>query len=532
MASIFIPTRITTFTVTIFVLLMGFYGLLAVDAGQRLVVESTFVDRDALQASRVAIRSDATQGKPINITQQPLWTRLTSALTSQKHMYGRDSYFDTHVYLAQMPDLDAMVLGLHAALAGICMVFGALQFVPGVRKRFPRWHRRLGLIFVVFGLIAMLLSVVYLIRTPPTDTYGGLTFYLGLWLLAIAVSGALCMAMFHILRRDISQHQVYMALAYGLMLTAPLLRYDWIGLGVFLHDELSFNEINYAVNVFLIPQSYLLGYLLVLFNRGYPRAFVPTSRSNASVSSNRFLNLWVTAATLFGLACVATIGRYYRGNLNAASDIFDVMVPTSVWANHLLVIDGSVVLQWLFILASGVVFLTFPVLLRAIYGKPSEVDTGSRLASGAAWIFAVASVVVGAVQLCWAWQLGLPSHETASAGAGNLIGGTACLLLGIGMCWACRCRALALFKEWAVFSVLFAASPVAFLWTLRALWQYGLPQIYVDQSHAYTVASAAGPGLAMFAFLYVTYGEANRRTYGQAQRGERTNPCKAPGRTS
>mgnify|MGYP002700120954 CR=1 FL=1 len=496
--------RIAAFALTVSGLAVSLYGVLAIDAGQRLIQESYFIDRDELYLERHSLRAQVNLGNKIESSSQPWWTQLLSQITSQRHIYGDDSYFTTHLYLAKMPSVDALVLGIHATLAGICMVFGFIQFIPAARKHYPLWHRRMGKAFVAFGLLSMLLSMVYLLKTPPQDTYGGLTFHVGLWMLAISASFALFMAVFHIRKRQVAQHQVYMALAYGLMLTAPLLRYDWMILGSLWHQQLSFNEINYAVNVMLIPQSFLLAYVLVLFTRWSQKSPLVTPTKQALNISAK----WITASIVFSVMCMITLMSHYIGDLAANLSGLQYLIPPSVLNHHAEATNGSPVSRFIFLFSSCTALFAFPLALisSGLRLKHSNFTAMYNLSS---WSFALTTLVSGAVLLYWAWLLDMPTHLTASAGAGYLISGIPCIIFGLLLFYALLKGSVSYFFEWAVFALLFVASPAMFFWALNIFNIIGLPQLYIDQGHGYTIASAMGPIVAMLAFFNVAYGQAS-----------------------
>ncbi len=496
--------RIVAFALIVSGFIVSLYGVLAIDAGQRLIHESYFIDRDGLYLARQSLQADVIQGGKVESASQPWWTQLLSQITSQRHIYGDDSYFNTHLYLAKMPSLDALVLGIHATLAGICMVFGFIQFIPAARKRYPLWHRRMGKAFVAFGLLSMLLSMVYLLRTPPQDTYGGLTFHVGLWVLAISASFALFMAVFHIRKRQVAQHQVYMALAYGLMLTAPLLRYDWMVLGSLWHQHLSFNEINYAVNVMLIPQSFLLGYVLVLFTRWSQKSPLVTPTKQAHNISGK----WITAAIVFSALCMATLISHYTGDLVSNLRGLQYLIPPSVLNHHAEATNGAVVSRFIFLFSSCTALSAFPLVLisSSLRLKSSNFKAIHCLST---WAFALTTLVSGTVLLYWAWLVGMPSHLSASAGAGYLSSGIPSIIFGLLLFYALLKGSFSYFYEWAVFALLFVASPAMFFLALNIFNVIGLPQLYIDQGHGYTIASAMGPIVAMFAFFNVAYGQAS-----------------------
>lgn len=60
------------------------------------------------------------------------------------------------------------VLAIHLALAVLIMTGGALQFVPAIRSRWPRFHRWNGRVFVLSAMIAALagLEMIWTRKTP------------------------------------------------------------------------------------------------------------------------------------------------------------------------------------------------------------------------------------------------------------------------------------------------------------------------------------------------------------------------------
>jgi hypothetical protein len=101
--------------------------------------------------------------------------------------------------------------------------------------------------------------MVYLVRTPIADIYDQLTFYIGLWGLAVGVTFSLWMAVISMLRKQIAQHQAWMCINYGMLLTAPIQRYGWLAFGA-AAPELRQLEGNYAVTGVLVPLCVLIGY--------------------------------------------------------------------------------------------------------------------------------------------------------------------------------------------------------------------------------------------------------------------------------
>lgn len=267
----FLRTLALRLIALVLVVLLGFYGLLAIDMG-RVNSAPIFGDQQKIAAERIATtaavdayRSDANTESAAK--HSGIWLALMNKVTTPQYTYGSDSYFtDSLHHYAVMPKSNIAVLSLHNVLGGICMLFGAMQFWPAFRRHYPRWHRGFGMIYMVSVQAAMIMAGTYLYITPVAKIYDSFSFYVGLWALVVIVSASLWMSIYHLRRREIAQHQAYMAINFGALLTAPVLRYDWILFGAFF-PHLTFNTVNYLAAGILLPQSFIFGYLLLCVTR-------------------------------------------------------------------------------------------------------------------------------------------------------------------------------------------------------------------------------------------------------------------------
>jgi uncharacterized membrane protein len=108
---------------------------------------------------------------------------------------------------------------LHVVAASGFTTLGALQFIPGFRHRFPAWHRIMGRMLIVCGLIAGLSGLwmtIFYPRLPDTNDLLVLTrlVFSGA-MLAFIVLGFLA-----IRGRDIPSHRAWMMRAYAIGLGA------------------------------------------------------------------------------------------------------------------------------------------------------------------------------------------------------------------------------------------------------------------------------------------------------------------------
>ena len=124
-------------------------------------------------------------------------------------------------YWQSMPRFNQIVLGVHAVLATLALVLGPFQFLPSLRQRRPRLHRRLGYAYFGTGVPAMLLAFVYLSITPMDKIYGGAPFAVGLWGIAILTTFTFGTGLFHIVRGEVQAHRTIMVLNFGALLIAP-----------------------------------------------------------------------------------------------------------------------------------------------------------------------------------------------------------------------------------------------------------------------------------------------------------------------
>lgn len=92
------------------------------------------------------------------------------------------------------------------------MILGPLQFLPLLRARYPRFHRRSGRVFLfcgyVIGITALLMPFVMM-------PIGGINEAAGVLLFAVYFLTALSKAWWHILHRRTSLHREWMIRAFA-----------------------------------------------------------------------------------------------------------------------------------------------------------------------------------------------------------------------------------------------------------------------------------------------------------------------------
>jgi uncharacterized membrane protein len=113
---------------------------------------------------------------------------------------------------------------VHVFSSVIFCVLGAFQFSPGLRRRYPDWHRGAGRTLVPCGLVAALAGVwmtqFYPAELNPLASFDGPFLYAVRIVAASAMAVALCLGYAALRRRAIPQHRAWMLRGYALGLGA------------------------------------------------------------------------------------------------------------------------------------------------------------------------------------------------------------------------------------------------------------------------------------------------------------------------
>lgn len=107
----------------------------------------------------------------------------------------------------------------HIVSAVIYAVLGAFQFSPGIRRRWPRWHRHAGRLLVACGLVvapsALWLTIAHTGAGPAALVLASARIVFGSAMLVALVLGLAA-----ILRGNVPQHRAWMMRAYAIGLGA------------------------------------------------------------------------------------------------------------------------------------------------------------------------------------------------------------------------------------------------------------------------------------------------------------------------
>ncbi|MDF2626187.1 MAG: hypothetical protein K0R39_18 [Symbiobacteriaceae bacterium] len=113
-----------------------------------------------------------------------------------------------------------MPVVLHILCSSVYAILGAFQFAPGLRRRWPKWHRAAGQFLVVCGLIVGLSGLWMTLFYPRPDGTGELLLYAFRLLFGSAMVVSIILSVAAIRRGDVRGHGAWMARGYAIGLGA------------------------------------------------------------------------------------------------------------------------------------------------------------------------------------------------------------------------------------------------------------------------------------------------------------------------
>lgn len=494
--------------VLIAALTVAIYGTMTIDSAISHYLSS---DNPVALAKSIELREASESGKMTDIP--PGTSKYSSAyivllglVSSPTHGFGKGSLAEHGDVYASAPKINGTTLSLHILFGSFCLIFGGLQFWPAFRRRFPIWHRRIGVTYMVTVQISMIMSMVYLVLTPVPRVLDNLFFATGLWILAITVTASLWMSVYSLIRKQFAQHQAWMWINFGLLLSTPLQRLGWLTFG-YLFPDRRWAETNYAVSDAVIPFAIICSYLLFTWTRRRQ-----TMRAQATLPQRTHgvtgRGLALLLMPLLALSSYITVACYAFGQGIGSVGNAANLIPASVLANHHMVLSGSIVTRSLFVLATLMGLVSAGRFLWTAFIR--SVGSTSNGIQGA-WGLAAAGWVLGYTLLAWGIDLGLPSYATLSGGALTVLGGGACLLFSTALAYALLRSETAWIKEWGVFTLTcFLATPSFFL-VLPVLGMMGFEAQFVSAGHLFRIAEAGQWLLILVPFVYAVYGQATQQ---------------------
>lgn len=138
----------------------------------------------------------------------PALTGTTQLLTIQGGLSGSEVPADSVHYVE-----NALPITVHIIAGMLFGLLGPFQFVQGIRRRHPQWHRWTGRIFVASGAIA---AIAALWMNHYFPSFGGVAKYTSNMFFSIGLLFALGVALRAVMRGDIHSHRAWMMRAYAI----------------------------------------------------------------------------------------------------------------------------------------------------------------------------------------------------------------------------------------------------------------------------------------------------------------------------
>ncbi len=510
--------KISLFILSLIALSMLFYGLLAIDMG-RVNLLPFFDDTvlsERLQTIEQAKGSSEFKAGLEEARHSGVWMALMSAMTSAEYTYDGSGVYDTIVYYATMSSPQKIVLAIHNTLGGICVIIGAFQFLPGLRRRAPTLHKRIGKTYVVSVYTAMALAISYLYMTPVSDIFSELSFAFGLWMMAMLTLFSITMAIYHAMRKEIAQHQAYMALNFSILLSAPLLRYDWALMGMFLPIEKDFLEGQFTVIIMLLAHCVLSGYLIFCLNRWVQKDREKANTSQLTNTLGRIILKTKDAWPLLSALVVFSLAYHYIfllefGDMSAGIS----NLPASFIHYESQVLEPLFGTRVLLILASFVTFCVGAISLQKLFSKSENSKTYHANTKLLTTVSALGLCSFGAIMCYLGNQMGMPSWEALGGGTFYMMVGCLSVLFALLQLINISLDRWDYVRECMVLGYGAALSLPLYDALMAIMPIFNATPHHIAGGHVYEVAAAASVFSFVLAFLYVIYGQATTKKFAR-----------------
>jgi hypothetical protein len=489
--------------ILVIVVSMGVSGWFALHEGLfRFTLPFTTADATQQVTQAVeAVRADPHPGKLRHVSQE-MWA--LSTLTSVERF--ADSRLMEHgIYYTAMPTTNQALMLVHVLFGVFCMLLGGLQFWPGFRKRYLKAHRVIGMIYVVTVPVSVVTVLAYMALTPPHHIYAHLVAWVALWIFGLLALVAIAMALRALKARRIFEHQAWMALSFGCLLVAPLLRLDWVLLA-WRFPGIDQETLNLVTMGMMLPEALLIAYGLILVNRQYARPMRQRPAATVAGHGARLFQRAQPALQATALALlVSNVLFYVAGTGMASTETAARLVPAALVEREQAVLAAHPGITLLFALG---ISLAFPAVVLALRQLLQPATAPALAASLVAPLLAlgggVASCVLG-------WHIGLgPDNVWLSGGTMYMVNGLVLAAFSLLCLGARHVGQRALLKEGLVFLLCLLPFPTLFFLTLQVLGWISLPADYIAAGQGFVLPVGFSAGLLFLAMLYVVHGQATR----------------------
>ena len=362
-----------------------------------------FTTDNAAQQITDAVKSARSNPTDENIRQvsEEIWA-LSRFVPAQR--FSESKLVDQGIYYASMPKPNQVIMVVHILLSVFCVSLGGLQFWPAFRKRFMQLHRRIGMTYVVTAPLSVVAAFFYMALTAPYNIYANLVAWLALWVFGFLAILSIAMAMLALKARRLFEHQAWMALSFGCLLVAPLLRLDWVLLVPFF-PNIDQETLNLTTMGIMLPECLLLAYGLTLVNRQYAR---PMKQRSIAAIGNRGTALFLRAvpaayAVAVILLVINVLGYFIDQGMSGMSAATG-LVPTALIQREHSVLTTYPMMTILFVTSISLAFPAVVFALKKLFLQKAAPIAAPSALSRATPILTLAA---GVASCFLGWHIGL-----------------------------------------------------------------------------------------------------------------------------
>jgi hypothetical protein len=116
-------------------------------------------------------------------------------------------------YSVRYPDF-AVVMLLHTVPGVLFLLFGALQFMPWIRRRYIKLHRIMGWMLAVCAVVSAVYGIVALYVLPPI--IAGTIERIGIYTVGLVMTLCIVMGIYRIKTKNIVEHRKWMIRAFAI----------------------------------------------------------------------------------------------------------------------------------------------------------------------------------------------------------------------------------------------------------------------------------------------------------------------------
>lgn len=490
---------------------MGLSGWFALHEGStRFLLPFTSDDATAQVSQAIA---DARGAETLGAAEMARLRAFSSETWAMAAVTDARRFVDSRImeqglYYTTMPRANQALMAAHVLTGAFCMLFGGLQFWPAFRRRWMKAHRIIGLTYVVTVPVSVVLAMAYLVLTPPHHIYAHLIAWIALWIFGALALISIVKALLALKARRIFEHQAWMALSFGCLMVAPLLRLNWVLLA-WLLPHIDQETLNLVTMGLMLPQVLLITYGLILVNRQFERPMrqrkpAPIAAPAADLFQRAAPALLLLSAVVLGANAWLYLAREGVAGLMSAT----TLLPEALRLREQAVLTAQPALTLVFVLALGMAFPLAILTLQRLLRTSDEGDAGIAGLAPATALLALA----GGLASAWlGWQIGLaPDKGLLAGGTMYLVNGAVIAGFGLMLLAMQRAGQRALMKESLVFLLCLLPFPAVFLATLEIMSLLPVPADYLAAGQGHVIPVGFSGGLLFLAILHVVQGQATR----------------------